>query len=201
MEITAKVLYEGIKNRYEGIETTICQLHKPCSERRRCGAASVTPVLDFDAVERRFHAHADSPSPSVDAVAYSERNLFCFVEIKGWNEFLYNPHRPEPVSEQAIATQVRKYDLKGKLMNSMRICLDINSISSFGEVEVVFVVVTDIDVRTAPLESLAANLGMLATTSSRWEEVCNQYMQRVLHQTGDIRKWYISCRDWDTQWK
>ena len=198
MEITAKALYDTLKMAYPGTETTLCLLHKPCVKTRRCAVVSCKEILDFDAIERRFHAHAANPLPSVDAVACAtEKNLFCFVEIKGWNEFLYNPHRPVAVSEGEIEQQVRKYDLKGKLENSMAICLAVNQMPDFGSIKVRYIVVTDINVQTNPLESLAANLGMLATTSTRWEDLCNKYLKQKLEEVADIEKRYIHCKEFD----
>ena len=47
------------------------------------------------------------------------------------------------------------------------------------------------------LDFLAANLGMLATTSTRWDDLCNKYLKQKLEEVADIEKRYIHCKEFD----
>ena len=200
--MTAKEVYESIRGHYPGLETTICQLHKPCSAIRKClHEASKKEVIDFDRIESAYHKNRGLPSKSsVDAVTCDNADtVFCFVELKGWNEFLTNPYQKKSVSEEGIKKQAKKYDLKGKLENSLFICQEISgNPSCFKEMEIVFVLVTDIEVKQSPLESLAYHLTMLAETASKWEDLCNKYLLKVLAEVEDIKKYYINCKDFES---
>lgn len=197
----AKDIYACIRASYPDLETTICQLHKPCSENR-CVNASHKHVIDFDQVERCYHESASSPNPSVDAVTFSDRNTsFCFVELKGWEKFLvYQLSRfsEDGDKKRAIEKQAKDYNLKKKLDNSLLLCRQItNNLDCFNQTEVVFVLVTDIEVEVNPLESLAYQLNMLAETSSKWKLICNKSLSQRLDKEIDIKKYYIQCKDFD----
>lgn len=197
-----KEIYECIRVSYLDLETTICQLHKPCSENR-CVNASHKHVIDFDQVERCYHESASSPNPSVDAVTFNDQNtVFCFVELKGWEMFL--AHQLSRFSEdeekrKAIKEQANDYDLKKKLDNSLQLCQQItNNSDCFNQTEVVFVLVTDIEVEVNPIESFAYQLNMLAETSSKWKLLCNESLSQRLNSEIDIKKYYIHCKDFDS---
>ena len=197
-----KEIYECIRASYPDLETTICQLHKPCSGNR-CARASRKHVIDFDQVERRYHVSASSPNPSVDAVTCNDQNTgFCFVELKGWEMFL--AHQLSRFSEdedkkKAIEEQANDYDLKKKLDNSLQLCQQItNNSDCFNQTEVVFVLVTDIEVEVNPLESFAYQLNMLAETASKWKLLCNESLSQRLDSEIDIKKYYVHCKDFDS---
>lgn len=197
-----KEIYDCIRVSYPDLETTICQLHKPCRENR-CAKASRKHVIDFDQVERRYHISASSPNPSVDAVTYNDRNtVFCFVELKGWEKFLaYQLSRfsEDEEKRKAIEEQVNDYDLKKKLDNSSLLCQQItNNLNCFDQTEIVFVLVTDIEVAVNPLESFAYQLNMLAKTASKWKLLCNESLSQRLDREIDIKKYYVHCKDFDS---
>lgn len=197
--MSAKELLACINAKYPGLQTTICRLHKPCAITGKCSMASRKKVIDFDAVERLFHEGKEASTASVDAVCCDDQNLcFCFVEIKGWDEFLYNPRRKGRVSRESIEKQVAKYDLKGKLEHSMEICLSLyDGAVPLDKDAWVYVLVTDINVEEKPLESLVYNLTMLSETASSWTFVCNDLLRKDFERIEGIRKYYISCRDFD----
>ena len=82
--------------------------------------------------------------------------------------------------------------------NSLLLCRQItNNLDCFNQTEVVFVLVTDIEVEVNPLESLAYQLNMLAETSSKWKLICNKSLSQRLDKEIDIKKYYIQCKDFD----
>ena len=197
----AKEIYDSINENYQNLRTGICQLHKPCSIIRKCDG-SHKEVIDFDRVERLYHKGASSPLPSVDAITYNDENTcFCFVEIKGWERFLSYQlgTLKEEDKEKEIKRQAYKYDLKGKLENSLALCQEVTGDKDCfkTDVEVVYVLVTDIEVRTNPLESIAYNLNILAASSSKWEDLCNKYLSQAIEKVSDVRKIYIHCKEFD----
>ncbi len=193
--MTARELYELIKKTYPGLASTLCGLHKPCREGRRCLSGSSGELVDFDQVERLHHAGM-APKPSVDGVAVNSKGTcFCFVEIKGWEMFLEHAE----VTEGKIEKQVEKYDLQGKLDNSLCICTELSRDGHcFDEMPFVYVLVTDIEVEKDPLESLAFSLEALAETSSKWFRLCNDALRKKLMEIGGVRKRYVNCRDFDS---
>lgn len=85
--MNAKELYQKILETYPDIgETTICSLHKPCAKSKRCDEAPLHLYIDFDRVETEFD-RGNPSRQSVDAVT-SAGEKFCFIEIKGWKDFL-----------------------------------------------------------------------------------------------------------------
>lgn len=198
----AQTIYNCIKTCHPELLTTICRLHKPCSTVRRCVNDSRLEVIDFDKIKDAYceSLHSD-PMPSVDALAYSEKRVaLCFVELKGWDRFLNNPYRKASVSEEEIKTQAGRYDLKGKLESSLRICQDLMGVPDcFEGVELFFVLVTDIEIESNPLESIVYNLSVLAETSSKWKDLCHKYLSKALDEVaiGDIRKFYLYCETFD----
>lgn len=195
----SKEIYDCIKAKYPDLETVICFLHKPCIGNP-CSKVSAKKVLDFDCVECRFHVGVQ-PSPSVDAVTYNEENsIFYFVEIKGWEKFYTYQLKPfdEEDWEAKIEVQVKDYDLEGKLDNSLSLCQDITANKDcFENTELIYVLVTDIEVEMNPLQSIAYNLAMLSETSSKWKDLCNKYLFKRLDDISDIKKLYVYCKDFD----
>ncbi len=196
METSPKELFDRIKSIYPDHSTKICALHKPCTPKRQCKVGSNKEVLDFDEITKQENIKKSVESTSsVDAITYTDNNCyFCFVEIKGWYEFLYNSHRKKKVTKSEIQKQVDKYDLKKKLDNSIQLCKEITHNNIFENIPIYYIVVTDIDVNTNPLESLQGNLMFLAQTSSKWTDICNNLLKSKLDEITDIKKGYFYCR-------
>lgn len=194
----AKDLYALILRQYpETGEYQICDLHKPCVDSRKCSITTPSHLINFDEVEIAVDKGKPSRA-SVDAVTVSG-NKFCFVEIKGWMEFLkYN----EP-KETKIKKQASNYNLHEKLRASEKICIEITNCSElFREIPEVFILVTDIDVKTNGIESFQYNLLALSETSSDWESLCNRFLENELNkQITTIPKYYENCRHLEERMK
>ena len=67
----------------------------------------------------------------------------------------------------------------------------------FENTELIYVLVTDIEVEMNPLQSIAYNLAMLSETSSKWKYLCNKYLFKRLDDISDIKKLYVYCKDFD----
>lgn len=189
--MSAKELYELILSKYHTVgESVICDLHKPCSKSRGCNTPSSHSCIDFDKVETEFNRNRSSV-PSVDAVTYSG-NKFCFIEIKGWKEFLkWNIQDIGKIQSQA------QYDLKGKFETSRNICSDIAGTATlFDTIQEIFILVTDIDVNENAMQNLYVNLMSLASTASDWEARCNIALKNRLNsQITTVPKYYVNCKD------
>lgn len=187
--MNARELYQLILEAYPSIrETTICNLHKPCAKSKRCDVVSPSRYIDFDQVETEFDKGKPSRQ-SVDAVS-SAGKKFCFIEIKGWKDFL---HWNVP-DDESIALQAQ-YDLKGKFDVSRDICIDIAKDKAlFDVIPEVFVLVTDIDVNKG-IESFFFNIMALASTATDWEVKCNVALRQQLDsQITSVPKFYIDCK-------
>lgn len=188
--MNAKELYQKILETYPDIgETTICSLHKPCAKSKRCDEASLHLYIDFDRVETEFD-RGNSSRQSVDAVA-SAGEKFCFIEIKGWKDFLqWNIPNDKTIALQA------QYDLKGKFEVSKEICIGIaENETLFEAIPEVFVLVTDIDVNEEGIESFFFNMMALASTATDWETKCNIALKRELdNQITSVPKYYVNCK-------
>ena len=89
MADTPLELYNELLSFSTSSETTICQLHKPCSGHPLCAIPSKTPVIDFDNIEKQLAKGHRPTSPSCDGVTLSsDHSVFCFFEIKGWDKFV-----------------------------------------------------------------------------------------------------------------
>lgn len=189
--MVAKDLYELILSKYPDIgEYDICDLHKPCSKTRGCTTPASHSCIDFDKVETEFD-RGKSSRPSVDAVTYAG-DQFCFIEIKGWKEFL-KWHVPDI---NKIQTQ-SQYDFKGKFETSRDICIGIaDATKLFDTIQAIFILVTDIDVNENAMQNFYANLMSLATTATNWETHCNIALKGSLdNQITTVPKYYVNCKN------
>ncbi len=129
--MTPAELYNSIKQQMTMADTSICQLHKPCTATPACVQPQNHPMLDFDEVEKRWHQQKGMKSTaSVDALSHTERTL-CMIEIKGWKMFL----KHQPIAQQSASTpqqvnqltqkiekQTNSYQLQDKLLKSIEVC-------------------------------------------------------------------------------
>ena len=202
---TPEDLYRAVLACKPGVESSICLLHKPCKAHPLCSTTSTTEVLDFDAVEKELARGKRSNQPSCDGVTLNpERTIFCFLEIKGWREFVKrNINVPDSNlsadDKKKIENKADSYNLKGKLEQSMDDCKEIaNDSDLFLKFPFIYIIVTDIENEKSAAEDIAANLSLLAETASVWT-YCDKSMKKRMDTLGDaVMKVYTHCRDFDT---
>lgn len=86
--MTPEHIYKQVMTKTGVTPCSLCQLHVPCQHTPSCLSLQQTPVINLDEVETQWHsAQGCASSPSSDALSYTEKVL-CFVELKGWKEFL-----------------------------------------------------------------------------------------------------------------
>lgn len=190
--MNAKNLYDLVLATYpQAGEFIVCDLYKPCKGLRQCGSVATKHLIDFDFVECEYDKGEPS-RPSVDAIAVAG-NTFCFIELKGWVEYLkYNIPTACGIKMKA------NYNLKGKLAESEEICVSLSGQKNlFNDIPEVFILVTDIDVQSGGIENFRSNLMALSQTSNSWESVCNQALDTELKRQISISKYYTDCRHLD----
>lgn len=188
----AKELYDLVLVTYpQAGEFMVCDLHKPCKASRQCGSMATKHLIDFDTVECEYDRGKPSRS-SVDAIAVAG-NTFCFIELKGWVEYLkHNIPTTDGIKKKA------NYNLKDKLAVSEGICVDLSGQENlFNDIPEVFILVTDIDAQNGGIENFRSNLMALSQTSSSWISVCNQALDTELKRQISISKYYTDCRHLD----
>lgn len=121
-------LYSKFLSNYKLPEQILCDLHKPCNHAtgHRCTTVLTHKVINFDDVKTEYQRGKKGPlKASVDGFTYKDKQ-FCFVELKGWADFL-TFHTNRDTLKTEIKEQTDKYDLNKKLTDSMLICKDIAS--------------------------------------------------------------------------
>lgn len=204
MAETTVELYDALLAFSNQGETTICHLHKPCDGHPKCLSTSTTPVIDFDIIEKQLAQGHRSSLPSCDGVAMNNtRDVFCFVEIKGWDQYVSrNIANSDNISEDEkakIDKQASKYNLKGKLEHSIKDCEEITGQTNlFPAIPYAYLIVTDINSDVAALYDFASNLSTLSETASVWT-YCDDKMKTLLNSVDiTIKKVYAHCRDFDS---
>ena len=186
-------------------EQVVCDLHHPCAESRGCERSQQHKMIDFDAVKTYYCSKKKSESlASTDAYTFCGCK-YCFIEIKGWKEFL--KWHEKKLTDEQIYKQVSKYNLKAKFVDSLKICVGIcEDIAckdlSFQNASIVYIVITDIDVNDG-IGQLMSDLNFLAETSSDWDKFCNTALRTQLDKVSTspdlhIEKYYESCKSCDT---
>lgn len=202
---TPEDLYNAVLAFMPGIENTICNLHLPCVGHPMCTSPMQVQVLDFDAVEKKLATGRRSTKPSCDGITLNnDKSVFCFIEIKGWRKFIeYNIENIHTnISEQEINLIDQKaasYNLKGKLDQSIIDCEEITSQQGlFMALPYIYIIVSDIEEDKNAIGDIAANLSILAETTSVWK-ICDEKMIHHLNkQDATVRKVYTHCRDFDS---
>lgn len=197
---TLAELYAKLISDFELSEQVLCDLHKPCNKSKghRCKSIMTYPIIDFDKVKTEFQRGKSGDSKSsVDGFA-CKNQLCCFVELKGWEDFLVFHTNPDTLQAE-IEEQTGKYDLNKKLMDSMYVCREFSKNSEiFKDVSIAFILVTDIDVDEDATMDFYSNLMGLAETSSDWRTMCNRELRgRLLSLPSDISIYYIKCQNFD----
>ena len=122
-------LYAKLLSDYRLSEQIICDLHKPCNNAtgHRCATVLTHKVINFDEIKTEYQrGKKGSQKASVDGFTYKDK-LFCFVELKGWTDFLTFHTNPDTLKSE-IKEQADKYALNKKLTDSMLICKAWNTI-------------------------------------------------------------------------
>lgn len=197
-------LYNALLSFSKQGETTICHLHKPCDGHPMCSTTSTTPVIDFDNIEKQLAQGHRSTLPSCDGVAMNNtKAVFCFVEIKGWDQFVaHNITNMDNLSKDEktkVDQQAAKFNLKGKLEQSIKDCEEITGQTNlFPTIPYAYVIVTDINSDVAPLDDFVANLSTLSETASVWT-YCDDKMKVLLDSVDlTVKKVYAHCKDFDS---
>lgn len=186
-------LYNAVLAAYPYGGFAVCDLHKPCkSSIMPCRSSTSKNLIDFDSVEREYDkVNKLASRPSVDAIV-TAGDKFCFLEIKGWLEFL----RRNIPTKIGIKKQATAYNLKDKYATSKEICGKIVCDEHiFESIPEVFILVTDIDVEKQGVESFQYNLMALAETGTDWQTFCNRSLNAQLNkQITTVPKFYVDCR-------
>lgn len=175
---------------------SVCELHKPCATMRRCSWEPAKRFVNFDDVKTAYYKeHQVISCTSVDGLSEKNDKLL-FVEIKGWVDFLQ--YQKKNV-EKKIEKQVTGYDFVKKLKDSIDICNDYASNPKFCNADhLAYIIVTDIDIKEQPLQTLQGNLMALAQTSSSLEVLCNKYMLSKIISIKGIHTYYKQCKELDS---
>lgn len=197
---TPAELYVKFVSEYHLSEHILCDLHKPCNKPsgHRCTSVLTHNMIDFDKVKtENQRGKSGSPKSSVDGFTYKNQR-YCFVELKGWADFLTFHTNPTTLQTDIIE-QANKYDLNKKLMDSMSICRNVSGNEDiFKEAAVAFILVTDIDVDEDGTMELYSDLMGLAEISSDWNTVCNRELKGKLSLLpSNISTYYIKCQKFD----
>lgn len=193
-------LYAKLLSDFNLSEKIICDLHKPCNKAdgHRCTAALAHKVIDFDKVKTEYQRGKFGPQKaSTDGFTFKD-NLFCFVELKGWEDFLIF-HTNIATLQSEIKEQTEKYNLNKKLTDSMLICKDVaQNEDLFKDAKIAFILVTDIDIEDDGTMEFYTDLMSLAETSTNWKVVCNRELKGKLSTLPSaINTYYIKCQEFD----
>lgn len=193
--MTPTELYRLFEAKYpHRVVGAICEVETTCRRQGFCEHRQSVQVIDFDEVKNDFYQGVRSPA-SVDAVCASgSGRYFCFVELKGWKNYL----RFENKQKEGIEATAASYHLDRKLEASEQLCISISSDGSlFASMSVVFVLVTDIDVAENGMEAFAGSLFALAETSSDRYLRCRTAAMQVLETEIKVEHDYVCCKDFD----
>lgn len=197
---TPAELYAKLISDFDLPEHILCDLHKPCnkSNGHRCRSVMAYPMIDFDEVKTEYQrGKSGNPKSSVDGFTF-KKQLCCFVELKGWADFL-TFHTNSDTLQAEIEEQADKYDLNKKMMDSLSICREVaENADIFKDASIAFILVTDIDVDEDGTMEFYSNLMDLAETSSDWETICNRELKdKLLSLPSDISTYYVKCQKFD----
>lgn len=190
--MTPSELYDKLACKYPiHVVDSVCQVEATCRRRGFCADKQSHPVIDFDEVKNEFYQGKSTPA-SVDAVCLGDKKqYFCFVELKGWNNYIEHIDK----QKESINETANGYNLRGKLADSEELCKKIvNDANLFDAMPIVFLLVTDIDVKTRGKEAFADAMFKLAETSS---DRCINAAEDVLNKQILIEHHYIYCKNFD----
>lgn len=207
----AATLYSQIKEYANLNDTTICHLHIPnnipCIEDSnvKCLHPSKVKVLNFDLVKELYCGTLSS----VDAITHKHQ-LIVFVEIKSVENIAKelrfdkritkridsSTNKGEAVS--AIANiKVKKLadSLKAKIQHSIEICKGIaNDENLFNKIDFVYVLVTDVDTLSNPMQQFQAHLNELSYNAVKLKMESELKKE---HISVGHRNRYARCKEFD----
>ena len=192
-------LYNSLKSRYPNHEVAcVCCVESTCCKRGFCSEVQHTKVLDFDKIKDEFyHGKTIAMPASVDAVCVgSLQKYFCFVELKGWENYI----RFLDKQKNNVKETVDGYNLNGKLYDSQFLCIELTKKTDlFGEMPIIFLLVTDIDVKTNGIVSFADMMNKLGSNSTDVYLECLSESKCALDSKIHIDHDYIFCREFDNK--
>lgn len=196
--MTPKELYNFIFSQMPKYEVpSICYVEKNCLKNGFCSSLQSTPVLDFDNVKNKYYRDLKQTTPaSVDALtAGIYGTVFCFVELKGWKNYIeHQAKHPKTIQETAAG-----YNLAGKLSDSQNLCIDLcKDPNIFAHMPVRFILVTDIDPTVSGIEYIYSMFTALGETTTELYSQCVSESQKVLDSEIHIDKVFIQCKDFDS---
>lgn len=195
MKVASELMSYLVKDKHFSLYS-VCELHKPCATAPRCSLELAKRFVNFDDVKTAYcKEHQMISCASVDGLSIKNEKLL-FVEIKGWADFL---HYQKKNVEKKIAKQVTGYDFIKKLKDSIDICNDYASNPKFCNADnLAYIIVTDIDIKEQPLQTLQSNLMALAQTSSSPEVLCNKCMLSKIGSIKEVHTYYKQCKELDS---
>ena len=194
MKVASELISYLVEDKHFALYS-VCELHKPCATIPRCSLESAKRFVNFDDVKTAYcKEHQMISCASVDGLSVKNEKLL-FVEIKGWADFLLYQKKN---LERKIEKQVSGYDFIKKLKDSIDICNDYASNVNFCDVDhLAYIIVTDIDIKDQPLQTLQSNLMSLAETSSSLEVLCNKCMLSKISSIKGVHTYYKQCKELD----
>lgn len=196
--MTLEELYNILSSEYpQFVVGSICCVDKRC-KNAFCSKKQSWSVLSFDDVKESKYKvkKRELPMPtSVDAVCIGKKQkYFCFVELKGWERYIVNFEK----QNKSIPETAGDYNLEKKLKDSQNICKEITGDDDlFAQIPLIFLLVTDIDVKERGIESFSDMLTTLAHTSTDIYSECVSNAKRSLDSEIHIEHDYIFCKDFD----
>lgn len=195
--MTPLELYDCIKAKYPIHEVEcVCHVESTCNRKGYCLDKQKLPVLDFDKIKDEYYNGKTIATPaSVDAVCLGSHNKhFCFVEMKGWDNYINFLDK----QKNSIEETTDDYNLSGKLQDSQNLCILLaNDKDLFAHMPVVFLLVTDIDVKRHGAVALSDMLNKLGGNSSDIYSQCVSKSQETLDSDIHIEHQYVYCREFD----
>lgn len=195
--MTPLELYSILKTNYSIHEVeSVCCVEKTCKRNGFCVDYQHEKVLDFDNIKKDYYKGSSIPMPaSVDAVCVGGKyEHFCFVEMKGWDNYINYLEKQKKSIEQTV----EGYNLEGKLMDSQELCINITKDKDlFAHMPVIFLLVTDIDVKANGIVSFADMINKLGGNSTDIYSKCLSEAQKTLDSEIHIEHQYIYCKEFD----
>ena len=199
-------LYALAKSYAQLDDTIICVLHNaqphiPCvNSSIFCGHPSQTSIINFDTVKVSYctNENIHPQLASVDALTHKNGQLL-FIEIKSNKNFLKYQLKAidtQKSIDEKIENQVADYQLKKKIDDSRTICEAISGDKHlFENLPSIYVLVTDTETVTNPLQLFQMNLNILAYNAIHLPRL-NKALEDNLDSLGHTTR-FVFCQDFD----
>lgn len=193
--MTPLELYNFLASAFpQHVVDSVCCVETMCKKNGYCSYKQHYPVLDFDEIKNEHYNGKNIATPaSVDAICIGNKQKYiCFVELKGWGNFIAHISKKKRTVEETAAG----YNLDGKLFDSQELCRQLTSNPDlFAHMPTIFLLVTDIDVESNGIESFADNMFTLAGTSSDVYSQCLTEARKTLDSEIHIDRDYVFCKN------